>query len=101
MTTRKKDETITFKVDDRLACAMRGVANRSEFIRKAILLALDNACPLCGGSGILSEEQRKHWRSFSRYHAVIECGKCRAIHIVCSKGGRGAAAHGKGKKRCD
>ncbi|HOX47524.1 MAG TPA: CopG family transcriptional regulator [Myxococcota bacterium] len=78
-----KQEMITFKVDAALAEAMRGVQNRSEFIRGAILAALDGACPLCKGTGILSLEQREHWKGFLEDHSVRECESCHAVHLVC------------------
>jgi len=84
---RKKEEVITFKVDETLARAMKGIPNRSAFIRDAILQALENACPLCGGTGILTPDQRKHWEDFSRDHAVRECDKCHAFHLVCNSNG--------------
>jgi hypothetical protein len=80
---RKKQEIITFKVDEPLLEAMNGMANRSEFIRAAILSALDNVCPLCKGSGIMSPDQRKHWATFAEHHAVAECADCHAVHLVC------------------
>ena len=64
MSEPKKQEIITFKVDEALRRAMQGVQNRSEFIRAAILAALDSVCPLCKGSGILTPDQRKHWETF-------------------------------------
>lgn len=79
----KKQEIITFKADDSLLEAMKGIENRSQFIRSAILAALDSTCPLCGGSGILSPEQRKHWQIFSENHTLEECTDCRATHLVC------------------
>ena len=48
---KKKTDIITFKVDATLLEALRGIENRSEFIRSAILSALDNVCPLCRGTG--------------------------------------------------
>jgi len=83
MTNRKKQEIITFKVDASLSEAMHGIENRSEFIRTAILTALENVCPLCRGSGILTPHQRQHWQSFSNRHTVEECNDCHAMHIVC------------------
>jgi len=85
MPVRTKHEVITFKVDAALADAMKGTPNRSEFIRNAILAALDNSCPLCKGTGILTPEQRRHWESFADTHSVEECGKCHAIHLVCTR----------------
>ena len=80
---QKKRGIITFKVDEPLRKAMRGIPNRSEFIRAAILSALDSVCPLCKGSGILTPDQRKHWDSFAEHHALTECEDCHAVHLVC------------------
>ena len=91
-----RQEIITFKGDASLVKAMRGVPNRSEFIRAAVLAALDGACPLCKGTGILTPEQRGHWRAFAADHAVEECGECHAIYVVCahrSKPRAGARRH--------
>jgi len=83
MASRKKQEIITFKVDEPLWEAMRGISNRSEFIRSAILTALQSTCPLCTGSGTLTPEQRKHWDDFAKSHSLEECEDCHAIHLVC------------------
>jgi hypothetical protein len=81
---KKKEEVITFKVDESLARAMDRVPNRSEFIRTAILSALDSVCPLCSGTGMLTPDQRRHWAAFARQHSVQECGSCHAFHLVCN-----------------
>jgi hypothetical protein len=83
---RAKDETVTFKADASLLEAMKGVPNRSEFIREAILAALDSACPLCGGTGILTPKQREHWRDFARTHSLQECLDCHEMFLTCSRG---------------
>lgn len=80
---KKKQDIITFKVDGSLSEAMQGIPNRSEFIRDAILAALDNACPLCKGTGILTPDQSKHWNLFSENHSLEECDNCHAFHLVC------------------
>jgi hypothetical protein len=84
MPARKKEEMISFKVDGSLAEAMQGVPNRSEFIRSAILAALENSCPLCQGSGLLTPDQKTHWEEFSRHHRLRECHQCHAVHLDCS-----------------
>jgi hypothetical protein len=84
MEGRKKREIITFKVDEPLAKAMHGIQNRSEFIRSAILHALDSICPLCKGAGILTHDQYNHWNAFAKNHFVEECEKCHALHLVCN-----------------
>jgi hypothetical protein len=79
----RKGEIITFKVDEQLSEAMAGISNRSAFIRSAILSALGNTCPVCGGSGILSVSQQQHWDEFARHHQVKECHTCHEAHLVC------------------
>jgi hypothetical protein len=80
----KKQEIVTFKVDQSLWEALRDVPNRSEFIRRAIQTAMDGVCPLCQGTGALSPQQMEHWRRFSEHHHVEKCDDCQAIHLVCA-----------------
>ena len=82
---RAKSEIITFKADESLSEALRGIPNRSEFIRAAVLAALDSVCPLCQGTGILSPEQKRHWTSFASDHSVQECRDCHELHLVCAR----------------
>ena len=77
-------EVITFKVDQSLAKLMRGIANRSEFIRSAILGALDNICPFCRGSGVLTEHRKKHWNDLNKHHGMKECKECHEDVLVCA-----------------
>lgn len=79
-----KQETITFKADAALAEALRRMPNRSEFLRAAVLSALDNACPLCGGSGALSMAQREHWTAFAKKHRFVKCGDCGEYQLACA-----------------
>jgi hypothetical protein len=95
MSPAKRQDIISFKVDDSLREAMRGIPNRSEFIRAAILAALDSACPLCLGTGILTPDQRRHWREFSGKHALSECEECHAVHITCLEEGHDHALSGE------
>jgi len=81
---RSKTEVVSFKADATLLDAMRGVANRSEFIRTAILAALDNTCPLCSGTGALTPNQMRHWNDLATDHSVEECEDCREVRLVCS-----------------
>jgi hypothetical protein len=81
---KTKHEVLSFKADPSLLDAMKGVPNRSEFIRNAILAALDGACPLCKGTGILTPNQQKHWSAFAVDHSLKECSECNEVHIVCA-----------------
>ncbi len=88
MSTSPKPGIISFKVDPALARALRAVPNRSEFIRSAVLTALDSVCPLCSGTGILSANQRLHWERFASTHTLVECRDCHAYHLRCPAGDR-------------
>ena len=81
----QKESVITFKADASLFEALRNIPNRSEFIRTAILSALENQCPLCRGSGVLTPNQKKHWDTFAQHHPMRECGDCHEVHVVCSQ----------------
>ena len=80
-----KHEVITFKADASLTEAMRGISNRSSFIRDAILAALDNVCPLCRGTGVLTTGQRDHWVSFAADHSLAQCEQCHGVHLTCTR----------------
>lgn len=82
---REGDEVITLRVSKDLARAMQGVENRSQFIRDAILAALDSTCPLCQGAGVLSTHQRRHWEEFARWHSVKQCDDCHQMHLTCDR----------------
>jgi hypothetical protein len=92
---KKKTEIITFKADEAMREAMRGIDNRSKFIREAVFAALDNACPLCKGTGILTVRQKQHWDSFSQEHSVRECSECHEAHLVCDNEARHRPHRGK------
>lgn len=81
--TGKKEEIVSFKVNNKLAKKLNTIPNKSEFIRKAIVAALDDTCPLCRGTGTLSIDQKTHWTSFMEDHSLEECGKCHSSHLVC------------------
>ena len=93
----KKTEIITFKADESLLEAIRGIENRSQFIREAVCAALDNVCPLCRGTGILTVNQKRHWRAFSKDHSIEECGDCHEAYLVCES--RSAHHRRNGRRR--
>jgi hypothetical protein len=78
-----KENTVCFKVDAATAEAMRGIPNRSDFLRSAVLAALANTCPVCRGTGHLTPRQMAHWRGFAENHAFRKCGECEEFHWVC------------------
>ena len=88
-----KANIISFKADASLLEALEGIENRSEFIRAAVLAALDNICPLCRGRGILTPNQKKHWASLAADHEIERCDRCHEAHLVCRHSGRRRRAH--------
>jgi hypothetical protein len=82
-----KPQIVTFKADPALVEAMGGIANRSQFIRAAILAALDSVCPLCAGAGVLTPNQRRHWDEFAESHSLEQCDECHELHVVCDEVG--------------
>jgi len=98
----KKAGVVSFKVSRSFLEAMKGVPNRSEFIRAAVLTALDSACPLCKGTGILTPNQKRHWQAFARDHSLQECQDCHELRLICeSPSGSGCgtdAEHGPAER---
>ena len=84
MSPKRKQEVFTFKVDETLSKALDGIPNRSEFIRTAVMAALESTCPLCRGTGILTPQQQKHWQEFAQNHPLMKCSECHSLHLVCA-----------------
>ena len=82
-TGQRKEEIITFKVDEELAEALGRIRNRSDFIRQAVLAAIGNICPVCNGSGTMTVSQKRHWEEFTRHHHVAFCEDCHEPRMVC------------------
>jgi hypothetical protein len=89
---KQKECVITFKADVSLLEALQNMPNRSDFIRAAILSALQNHCPLCRGTGLLTPNQKTHWETFLQSHALRKCDECHEIHLVCSPPEAGTGA---------
>ena len=80
----KKADTVTFKVDPNLLKILQAMPNRSEFIRSAILNALDHVCPLCSGAGVLSPSQKKCWDKFAEKHEIKKCSETDQLVFLCN-----------------
>lgn len=91
----RKQEIITLKVDGSFLEAMKGIPNRSEFIRSAVLNALESTCPVCKGAGHLTPNQKAHWDAFAIGHTIAECGDCNELRLVCKRM-PDKPVHGKG-----
>jgi hypothetical protein len=84
-----KQQIVTFKAEEALVEAMESIPNRSEFIRSAILAALEGVCPVCHGTGVLNPHQQLHWAEFSRTHSIVRCDDCDEGKLVCTATSRG------------
>ena len=82
---KKRQEIVTFKVDEDLFEVIKGIPDRSEFIRSAIMAALGGACPLCGGKGVLTPGQKRHWSAFTHDHSLKRCDECNELFLICSR----------------
>lgn len=81
---KNKDiEVITFKIDKSLSKMMKGIENRSEFIRLAILEALQSICPFCKGTGVLTPHRKKHWDKLASEHKTQVCRECDEVILEC------------------
>jgi hypothetical protein len=97
--TRKTPSIVTFKADPSLLEALQGIENRSEFIRAALLSALDNICPLCKGRGLLTPNQKEHWASLAADHSLEECDDCHEFYLVCRRPSGRRAERGRRQRR--
>lgn len=79
-----KDIIVSFKMDKKLYEKLKDLPDRSQFIRNAIEFALEDKCPLCNGSGIMHNEQKKHWQNFIRNHSIEKCPDCGNLYIRCN-----------------
>ena len=100
MSTEKKSAVITFKAEGKVLEALNSIPNRSEFIRAALLNALSETCPLCGGAGFLNAKQRQHWENFTRQHTVRHCRKCDALTFECREESGKKMENRKCKNHC-
>ncbi|HOX37156.1 MAG TPA: CopG family transcriptional regulator [Candidatus Brocadiia bacterium] len=88
----RKQDIVTFKVDQSLMDAMKGIPNRSRFIRAAILSALNNTCPVCNGTGTLTPDQRAMLDEIKGKPVLKRCEECKALRLM-SGGSQGDAVH--------
>jgi len=78
-----KDVVLSVKIDQTLYEKLKDLPDRSKFVRSAIESALEDICPLCNGTGIMNDAQKKHWEDFTKTHSVERCPECGSIYIKC------------------
>ena len=71
-----KQRVVTFKVEDDVASFLDALPNKSEFIRKALLAALLEPCPVCHGKGSVPRSLRRDLEIIFGAQKFIPCSFC-------------------------
>lgn len=73
---KSKHRIVTFKVEEGLAAHLDSMPNKSEFIRKALLAALLEPCPVCQGKGSVPRGLRTDLEKLFRKSEFVPCSYC-------------------------
>ena len=73
---KAKQRVVTFKVEDDVASFLDAMPNKSEFIRKALLAALLEPCPVCHGKGSVPRSLRRDLEIIFGGEKFIPCSFC-------------------------
>jgi hypothetical protein len=71
-----KQRIVTFKADEDLAAFLDEMPNKSEFIRKALLSALMEPCPVCQGAGSVPRSLRIDLERILEKSDLVPCSFC-------------------------
>jgi hypothetical protein len=71
-----KQRVVTFKVEEEMAAFLDDMPNKSEFIRKAILSALMEPCPVCQGKGSVPRSLRRDLETLFEKQQFVPCSYC-------------------------
>jgi hypothetical protein len=88
----RKQKIITFKADRHFLKALDGIHNRSDFIRSAVLAALESTCPLCRGTGILTPDQKRRWEALDG----VSTAEGEACESAAARSGESSMNEGEG-----
>jgi hypothetical protein len=71
-----KQRIVTFKAHEDLAAFLDEMPNKSEFIRKALLSALMEPCPVCQGKGSVPRSLRIDLQRILEKSDLVPCSFC-------------------------
>ena len=71
-----KQRVVTFKVEDEIASFLDAMPNKSDFIRKALLAALMEPCPICQGKGSVPRSLRRDLELIFQKQKSVPCSFC-------------------------
>jgi hypothetical protein len=74
--SKGKSVVVTFRVDEHLAEALNSLPDKSAFIRQALQRALHEACPACGGEGVVDCEAAGWIRDVLSRNGARRCSCC-------------------------
>jgi len=74
--TKAKHRVVTFKVEEDVATFLDGMPNKSEFIRRALLSAFMEPCPVCNGKGSVPRSLRHDLEAVFKQQEFIPCNFC-------------------------
>lgn len=73
---KSKHRVVTFKVEEDVAAFLDGMPNKSEFIRKALLSALLEPCPVCNGKGSVPRSLSADLKRIFERQKFVPCSFC-------------------------
>ena len=73
---KPKQRVVTFKAEEDLAAFLDEMPNKSEFIRKALLAALMEPCPICAGRGSIPRSLRRDLEEVFKKQQFVPCSFC-------------------------
>ena len=73
---KSKQRVVTFKVEEDVAEFLDSMPNKSEFIRKALLYALLEPCPVCNGKGSVPRSLRRDLEAIFTKQKLVPCSFC-------------------------
>lgn len=71
-----KQRIVTFKVEAEVAAFLDELPNKSDFIRKALLSALLEPCPVCHGKGSVPRSLRRDLDRVFQRQQFVPCSFC-------------------------
>ncbi len=73
---KSKHRVVTFKVEEDVAAFLDDLPNKSDFIRKALLSALLEPCPVCQGKGSVPRSLRADLEQIFGKQTFVPCSFC-------------------------
>ncbi|HYG75819.1 MAG TPA: hypothetical protein VEK08_12515 [Planctomycetota bacterium] len=73
---KSMQRVVTFKVEEEVAAFLDAMPNKSDFIRKALLNALLEPCPVCNGKGSVPRSLARDLEMIFKKKEFVPCSFC-------------------------